>query len=333
MDIIDEYKEIPYRLFRDECIYSQNGFIKDLTILDRDLNKVIIVDNSPISYSLQIRNGLPISSWFDDQTDIELTNYIPILEMLAKSEAPLEIISKLVDGVQINYRAVANCLKSERENELQIEAKKEALKNKQKSDASVNNKLGNHSFINYKEDRKPTIKKVEETKKQIQKCPSVFKGATTKASARESSKSTHIIQQFNAALKKPKKSIGISLSTTLKAPLCKTPLCNKPPSVYSPPKTVNHHRTLFTNLIKMSLNINDQIMKMTPKYTNGNNRPFTMSPNGKNRSNSQMERQSHNDELRNILNINSPKKPLPQRFDGANISRPKSSVSKYLILK
>ena len=103
--------------------------------------------------------------------------------------------------------------------------------------------------------------------------------------------------------------------------------------MYSPPKTVNHHRTLFTNLIKMSLNVNDQIMRIAPKSKNDSNRPIAMSSNGKNRSNSQMDRQNHNDEMRNILNINSPKKTLPLRFDGANINRPKSSVSKYLILK
>ena len=82
MDILDPNHDIPYRLFRDECIFSQGGYIKDLRILERSLENVIIVDNSPISYAYQTQNALPITSWFDDVKDIELTNYISILEYL-----------------------------------------------------------------------------------------------------------------------------------------------------------------------------------------------------------------------------------------------------------
>jgi TFIIF-interacting CTD phosphatase-like protein len=48
------------------------------------LNHVIIVDNSPPSYSFQPENALPIETWFDDENDTELLNLIPILEELTK---------------------------------------------------------------------------------------------------------------------------------------------------------------------------------------------------------------------------------------------------------
>ena len=44
IDIIDPDKRVSYRLFRDSCAMVNNTYIKDLSRLGRDLNKVIIVD-------------------------------------------------------------------------------------------------------------------------------------------------------------------------------------------------------------------------------------------------------------------------------------------------
>ena len=45
------------------------AYIKDLKKLGRDLKDIIIVDNSPLSYSFNQENGLPILAWFDDKND------------------------------------------------------------------------------------------------------------------------------------------------------------------------------------------------------------------------------------------------------------------------
>lgn len=63
---------IKYRLYRDSCTYLHGDFIKDLSRLGRDLNKVIILDDSPLAYKFQPNNALPISSWIDDPNDDEL---------------------------------------------------------------------------------------------------------------------------------------------------------------------------------------------------------------------------------------------------------------------
>lgn len=62
------------------------NYVKDLSRLGRDMRHVIIVDNSPFAYSLQPENAIPIKSWFDDQTDRELYELLPILEELSKVE-------------------------------------------------------------------------------------------------------------------------------------------------------------------------------------------------------------------------------------------------------
>ena len=52
--------------------------------MGRDLNKTIIIDNTPTSYALQPENAIPVTSWFDDKNDVELIRLIPILEKMSK---------------------------------------------------------------------------------------------------------------------------------------------------------------------------------------------------------------------------------------------------------
>lgn len=91
LDLLDQNHRISHRLFRPCCIFQPQGFLKDLSRLGRDLQHVLIIDvkvtqNSPQSYALQPENALPISSWFNDQTDRELLGLIPVLEELAKEK-------------------------------------------------------------------------------------------------------------------------------------------------------------------------------------------------------------------------------------------------------
>ena len=65
-----------HRLFRESCVYDRGNYVKDLSKLGRELNRTIIIDNSPASYLFQPQNAIPCSSWFDDKNDTLLKGMI-----------------------------------------------------------------------------------------------------------------------------------------------------------------------------------------------------------------------------------------------------------------
>eukprot|EP01064_Diplonema_japonicum_P012843 TRINITY_DN201_c0_g1_i1.p1 TRINITY_DN201_c0_g1~~TRINITY_DN201_c0_g1_i1.p1 ORF type:complete len:255 (+),score=19.26 TRINITY_DN201_c0_g1_i1:73-837(+) len=72
-------------LFRDSCTLHKGGYVKDLTSLGTHLDDICILDNSPSVAVFQPQNLIPISSWYDDVTDVSLYELIPHLERMARA--------------------------------------------------------------------------------------------------------------------------------------------------------------------------------------------------------------------------------------------------------
>lgn len=85
---------ISRRLYRDSCIFSDGCYTKDLTVLGIDLAKVVIIDNYPQVFRLQVNNGIPIKSWIDDPLDSALISLLPFLESLVDVDDVRPIISQ-----------------------------------------------------------------------------------------------------------------------------------------------------------------------------------------------------------------------------------------------
>ena len=57
-DLLDKSGVFTWRLFRESCVYHHGNYVKNLDIIGRDLNKMIIIDNSPASYSFHPNNAV-----------------------------------------------------------------------------------------------------------------------------------------------------------------------------------------------------------------------------------------------------------------------------------
>ncbi|TFK22593.1 NIF-domain-containing protein [Coprinopsis marcescibilis] len=79
LDKLDIHRVVAHRLFRESCYNHKGNYVKDLSQLGRPIADTIILDNSPASYIFHPNNAVPVSSWFNDPHDAELTDLIPFL--------------------------------------------------------------------------------------------------------------------------------------------------------------------------------------------------------------------------------------------------------------
>jgi len=77
---------ISYRLYRQHALPCREFYIKDLSLLGRDLNRTVIVDNIAENYLLQPENGVCIKSWYDDPNDNALMQLSVLLIKIATSD-------------------------------------------------------------------------------------------------------------------------------------------------------------------------------------------------------------------------------------------------------
>lgn len=62
-DLLDTGNIFKARLFRESCAFYRGNYVKDLSRLGRDLDRVIIVDNSPASYIFHPENAVSVPSF------------------------------------------------------------------------------------------------------------------------------------------------------------------------------------------------------------------------------------------------------------------------------
>ena len=90
LDYLDPEKKLfDMRLYRNNCyqtkINNETFYIKDLRILKKvNLKDVVIVDNSVLSFSFHLDNGIPILPYYNNKKDTELIILVNYLKHLFK---------------------------------------------------------------------------------------------------------------------------------------------------------------------------------------------------------------------------------------------------------
>jgi import inner membrane translocase subunit TIM50 len=85
MPIVEKLDPAQYatKLFRDSTLYKDGKNIKDLSRLNRPLEKTVMIEFKPEAYSMQPENTMAIKEWKGDPNDMFLLELIPLMEHLA----------------------------------------------------------------------------------------------------------------------------------------------------------------------------------------------------------------------------------------------------------
>ncbi|XP_018598334.1 mitochondrial import inner membrane translocase subunit TIM50 isoform X2 [Scleropages formosus] len=85
IDSIDPQGFVMYRLFRDATRYMDGHHVKDVSCLNRDTSKVIVVDCKREAFSLQPFNGMALRKWDGNSDDRTLYDLAAFLKTIAIS--------------------------------------------------------------------------------------------------------------------------------------------------------------------------------------------------------------------------------------------------------
>ncbi|KAK0658078.1 HAD-like domain-containing protein [Cercophora newfieldiana] len=79
---LDPYHFVMWPLGREATKYKDGEIVKDLSYLNRDLSKVIIIDTNAQHVSAQPENAIVLPKWTGDAKDTKLVSLIPFLEFI-----------------------------------------------------------------------------------------------------------------------------------------------------------------------------------------------------------------------------------------------------------
>lgn len=85
LNCIDPRQTLRSKLFREHtCECQGTMFVKDLSMLGRDMRRTVLVDNNLLSMVASPRNSIPISDFYGDKSDNELSHLAEELRLISK---------------------------------------------------------------------------------------------------------------------------------------------------------------------------------------------------------------------------------------------------------
>jgi len=112
IDIVDRKRRVKHRLYLHHTIRSFGQFIKDVGRLGRNLNKVVLVEASPVNTGagqqdrLSQDNTIPVRAWTGGSKDTLLAELCPILAMVViKNMDAREAVRKYREQMEKNMQS------------------------------------------------------------------------------------------------------------------------------------------------------------------------------------------------------------------------------------
>jgi len=112
IDKLDVEGNVSYRLYREHCVATPRGYVKDLWTLGRKLKDVIIVDNLPISSERNKGNSIPIETWVGKRDDNSLERIFELLKELVDIEDVRKYLRNTWKPGVYDYERVINEIKA-----------------------------------------------------------------------------------------------------------------------------------------------------------------------------------------------------------------------------
>ncbi|PHH82843.1 hypothetical protein CDD82_4576 [Ophiocordyceps australis] len=124
---MDPFRFIMWPLFREATKFENGEIVKDLSYLNRDLSKVIIIDTNPSHVRKQPENAIILEPWKGDPQDKDLVGLIPFLEYIHTVEySDVRDVLKSFEGKHIPTEFARREAIARHEHQKQLEEKRKA---------------------------------------------------------------------------------------------------------------------------------------------------------------------------------------------------------------
>lgn len=133
---LDPENQIQFRLFRESTNLVNNNYVKDLSFMNRDLSKIIVIDWDEHSYESQPRNALHrLKKWEGEPEDTDLVYLASFLKMIANSGVSdvrevLDYYNKEIDPLDTFKLNQVKLQEAEFKRQQEMEDMKKASQNK-----------------------------------------------------------------------------------------------------------------------------------------------------------------------------------------------------------
>jgi len=145
VQILDPTNSVSSLLYRQHCTPLNGIYVKDLSLLGRDMKDIILVDNSPNSFLFQPENAYHIKNFFDDKTDRELMRLAEFLDNIMKvpDVRPIEELRKRYEPTH-SYKNFKFVKVNNQDSELElpeihvVDPSKQSVKRREERERSYN---------------------------------------------------------------------------------------------------------------------------------------------------------------------------------------------------